>query len=182
VAIDTLADTQLPEVDGLFIGGGFPETQMQALEANVGLRTAIRQAIEDGLPVYAECGGLMYLTRSLNWQGRRCEMVGAIPADTVMHTRPQGRGYVRLAETAHMPWGGDHGEIHAHEFHYSALENLGGDLHYAYEVKRGTGIDGHRDGLVYRNVLACYAHLRHVDGNPWVPRFVDFVRRQRADP
>ena len=182
IPIDTLTDARLPAIDGLFIGGGFPETQMQALAANSNMRASIKQAIDDGLPVYAECGGLMYLTRSLNWRGERCDMVGVIPADTVMHARPQGRGYVRLAETADMPWnsGPRGGEILAHEFHYSALENLDGDFRYAYEVKRGAGIDGRRDGLIYRNLLASYTHLRDVDSNHWVRRFVDFVRHHRA--
>jgi cobyrinic acid a,c-diamide synthase len=183
VPIDTMTDKQLPQIDGLFIGGGFPETQMQALAANNTMRASIKQAIDNGLPTYAECGGLMYLTRSLSWHGQRHEMVGVIAADTVMHERPQGRGYVHLAETAQMPWsdGPRGGEILAHEFHYSALENLDGDFRYAYEVKRGTGIDGRRDGLIYRNLLASYTHLRDVDGNHWVQRFVDFVRRHRVN-
>ena len=79
VPFDALSDTQLPEADGLFIGGGFPETHMQALEANRSLRENIRQAIENGLPTYAECGGLMYLSRSLQWREQTAEMVGAIP-------------------------------------------------------------------------------------------------------
>jgi len=182
VSIDTLTDTQLPAIDGLFIGGGFPETQMQALAANDNLRASIKQAINGGLPAYAECGGLMYLTRSLSWHGQHCDMVGVIPADTVMHERPQGRGYVRLAETADMPWrDATGGEVLAHEFHYSTLENLDGDFRYAYEVQRGTGIDGRHDGLIYRNLLASYTHLRDVESNHWVRRFVDFVRRHRIN-
>jgi cobyrinic acid a,c-diamide synthase len=183
VPFDTLKDPHLPEVDALFIGGGFPEVHMQALEANRSLRTDIRQAIEAGLPVYAECGGLMYLSRSLRWQGERCEMVGAIPGDTVMHDRPQGRGYVKLRETGKSPWpriAGAAVEIRAHEFHYSTLENIPGNLEYAYEVTRGTGIDGRHDGIVHRNVLACYTHMRDVGGNHWTVRFIEFVRRQRA--
>ena len=183
VPFDTLKDPHLPEVDALFIGGGFPEVHMQALEANRSLRADIRQAIESGLPVYAECGGLMYLSRSLRWQGRQCEMVGAIPGDTVMHDRPHGRGYVKLRETGKSPWpriAGAALEIRAHEFHYSTLENIPGNLEYAYEVTRGTGIDGHHDGIVHRNVLACYTHMRDVGGNHWTGRFVEFVRRQRA--
>ena len=185
VAIDTLKDAHLPEVDGLFIGGGFPEVHMQALEANRSLRTEIRQAIDAGMPMYAECGGLMYLSRSLSWKNKRCEMVGAIPADTVMHDRPQGRGYIKLRETGKLPWPAigakDPGlEIRAHEFHYSTLENVPANLDYAYEVTRGTGIDGKHDGIVYRNVVACYTHMRDVGGNNWTARFVEFVRRQRA--
>ena len=181
IPFDTLRDAQLPDVDALFIGGGFPEVHMHALEANVGLRTDIRRVIDAGMPVYAECGGLMYLTRSLSWQGESCAMVGALPADTVMHAKPQGRGYVRLRETAHYPWPhidtGAH-EIRAHEFHYSRLENLAPDLQYAYEVVRGAGIDGKHDGIVYKNVLACYAHMRDLTDNHWARRFVDYIRQQ----
>jgi cobyrinic acid a,c-diamide synthase len=183
VYFDTLKDPHLPEVDALFIGGGFPETHMQALEANRSLREEIRQAIEHGLPVYAECGGLMYLSRSLRWHALRCEMVGAIPGDTVMHDRPQGRGYVKLHETGKSPWPrvtGSAVEIRAHEFHYSTLENVASNLVYAYDVTRGTGIDGQHDGIVYRNVLACYTHMRDVGNNHWTARFVDFVRLHRA--
>ncbi len=182
VPFDSTRDVELPPaIDGLFIGGGFPETQMQALEANHRLRQDIRRAIDAGLPTYAECGGLMYLTRSITWQGKRCEMVGAIPADSVMHRRPQGRGLVQLKETPAMPWPGEAAEpvINAHEFHYSALENLSADLPFAYEIIRGTGIDERHDGLLYRNTLACYAHLRDVAGNHWVARFVDYVRQQK---
>ena len=183
VPINTLTDGQLPDIDGLFIGGGFPETQMQNLESNASLRTAIRNAIESDLPVYAECGGLMYLTRSLIWHDKKCEMVGAIPADTLMHKRPQGRGYVKLLETDKTLWPQkpDDKIVHAHEFHYSSLENIDPDLQYAYEVKRGYGIDGVHDGIIYRNVFACYTHLRDVDNNRWVNRFVQFVRNIKTN-
>ena len=180
---DALHDAHLPEVDGLFIGGGFPETQMEALEHNATLRGEIRAAIEGGLPVYAECGGLMYLTRAIEWNGRRHEMVGALPADSRMHEHPQGRGYIRLRERGNGLWpltrpGEAPAEIHAHEFHHSSLENLG-ELKYAFDVLRGQGIDGTHDGVIHRNTLACYAHLRDVAGNRWTRRFVDFVRSTR---
>jgi cobyrinic acid a,c-diamide synthase len=183
IPINTLTDTQLPDIDGLFIGGGFPETQMQALESNASLRTAIHNAIESDLPIYAECGGLMYLTRSLNWQDKQCEMVGAIPADTLMHKRPQGRGYVKLAETDKAPWPDKMADkiINAHEFHYSSLENIDPELQYAYEVKRGHGLNGQHDGIIYRNVFACYTHLRDVQNNHWVNRFVQHVRNIKAN-
>jgi cobyrinic acid a,c-diamide synthase len=178
IAVDTLRDTTLPAVDGLFIGGGFPESCMQKLQANASLRGTIRQAIEDGLPVYAECGGLMYLSRSLSWKGSRCEMVGSIPADTVMHERPQGRGYVRLTPTASHPWGigtGEAVELCAHEFHYSALDGLKTGNGFAFQVVRGSGIDGVHDGFVYKNLLACYTHQRTTRGNRWTEDFLRFV-------
>ena len=184
IPFDTLNDPQLPEnIDGLFIGGGFPETQMVQLEANRSMRESIRQAIEGGLPCYAECGGLMYLSRSVKWQDASHEMVGIIPGDCIMHEKPVGRGYARITETEHMPWaGGTAGaELHVHEFHYSSLENLPSDLKFAYNMGRGSGINGCGDGFVYRNLLANYVHLRSVGNNPWASRFVDFVRTCRDE-
>jgi len=185
VWVDMLRDSRLPDIDGLFIGGGFPESSMQALQANRSMRESVRAAIEAGLPTYAECGGLMYLARSLSWNGERCEMVGAIPGDVVMHRRPQGRGYVRLRETAALPWHDDRGgdsEIAAHEFHYSAFEQLDPPPAYAFEVVRGTGIDGRHDGYVYRNLLACYTHQRGTRRNRWTERFLRFVARCKSRP
>ena len=180
VTIDTLKDARLPKVDALFIGGGFPEVFMEQLEANASLRHDIRQAIEGGLPAYAECGGLMYLARSISWRGQRCEMAGVIPGDVVMHDRPMGRGYVLLRETGKNPWPlPGSAEVRAHEFHYSSLENLAPGTVYAYDVMRGNGVDGQHDGIVHKNLLACYAHLRDLEDNHWTRRFVQFVRQQR---
>jgi len=180
VAFDALRDKRLPQVDGLFIGGGFPEMHMDALAANRELRADVRRAIEAGMPAYAECGGLMYLARGIEWNGRRAEMVGAIPADIVMHARPVGRGYVHLRETGHSPWpqpSTPHMQpIRAHEFHYSSVENLPAGTEFAYDVERGHGIDGRHDGIVHKNLLASYAHLRDIAGTPWARRFIDFIR------
>lgn len=181
VRVNTLEDARLPAIDGLLIGGGFPEVFMAGLEANAALRADIRRAAEAGLPIYAECGGLIYLARRLTWHGRTREMAGVIPGDVMMHDRPVGRGYVRLRETVAHPWPlASDAEIRAHEFHYSSLENLPPDIPFAYEVARGHGADGRRDGIVVGNVLASYTHLRSVGGNGWAQRFVAFVRRVRA--
>ncbi len=179
VPFDTLRDPALPEVDGLVIGGGFPETHLGELEANANLRSAIRKAIERGLPVYAECGGLMYLAERVEWKGRSARMVGAIPGAIRMHDRPVGRGYARLRQTGMAPWrlAGADGELPAHEFHYSSIEQLPGDTRFAFEVLRGYGVDGMRDGIVHRNALALYCHLRGAGANGWAAPFVDFVRR-----
>jgi cobyrinic acid a,c-diamide synthase len=179
VPFDALRDKRLPDVDALFIGGGFPETHMDALAANAPMRAAVREAIESGMPAYAECGGLMYLARSIEWNGRRAEMSGVLPADIVMHARPVGRGYVHLRETGAGPWparaAGAPALIRAHEFHYSSVENLAPGLEFAYEVERGHGIDGRHDGIVYKNLLASYAHLRDVAGYHWAARFAKFA-------
>ena len=178
VPFDTLRDSRLPRADGLFIGGGFPETCMTELEANVAMRTAVREAIEDGMPAYAECGGLMYLSRSIQWHGRGARMAGVIPGDAVMRARPVGRGYTHLSQTRHMPWpGAAAGQaVRGHEFHHSALESLPDGLPYAWTVTRGHGIDGKHDGLLLHNLVASYTHLRDAGGSGWAGRFVSFVR------
>jgi cobyrinic acid a,c-diamide synthase len=177
---DALRDARLPEADALFVGGGFPECAAAELEANASLRAEVRRRIGEGMPAYAECGGLMYLARSISWRGRRHEMVGAIGADVVMQERPTGRGYVKLEAAAGHPWGLEAGrEIRAHEFHYSKLENADPGLRYAWRVTRGHGIDGARDGIVTRNLLASYTHLRAAGGCDWPERFVAFARRCR---
>jgi cobyrinic acid a,c-diamide synthase len=179
VDIDTLHAQALPEVDGLIIGGGFPEMFMAELEANASLRTRIRRAIEAGLPTYAECGGLMYLSRHLNWQGQTREMVGVVPGDTVMHERPVGRGYARLQPTGEDRWQ-ETASIPAHEFHYSSLENLPADSMYAYQVTRGHGIDGQHDGYQRHNLLAGYVHRRGAGAQGWIAPFLKQVRAPQA--
>jgi len=179
VFFDTLRDARLPRIDGLVIGGGFPEVFMRELEANAALRGEIRAAIEAGMPAYAECGGLMYLARSLSWRGDTRHMVGAIAGDVVMHEKAVGRGYVRLARTDAHPWfdrGEERVEVPAHEFHYSSIEGLAADTRFAYHVARGHGTDGKSDGIVVNNLLANYAHLRNAGSCDWAARFVEFVR------
>lgn len=181
VPFDAIHDNHLPDCDGLFIGGGFPETQMSGLSANATLRHEIRNAITNGMPAYAECGGLMYLARGIEWRGERRDMCGVIPADVVVEQRPQGRGYGVLAETGRGLWslraaGQAASTIQAHEFHYARLENLPAGQAFAYRVRRGVGIDGEHDGLVIGNLLASFMHLRDLRDSPWVNAFVDFVR------
>ncbi len=184
VEFDTLKDVQIPEVDALFIGGGFPELFGKELEANASMRQEIRNRIESGMPVYAECGGLMYLARTITHKGQTFEMVGAIPGDVVMHERPIGRGFVHLVENESHPWpcpvARSCGQK-AHEFHYSSIENLPEDAKYAYRVARGHGIDGSRDGIVVNNLLAQFTHQRSIGGCYWAARFVAFIERTRRD-
>jgi len=138
------------------------------------------------MPCYAECGGLMYLAEQLKWQDKTAPMVGIIPANAVMHSKPQGRGYVKVKQTSTMPWDelqDDTGNattaatINAHEFHYSQLEGLQPSDEFAYDVVRGYGIDGKHDGWMYKNLLASYVHMRDTSQYHWARRFVNFVRK-----
>lgn len=180
VPFSPIADAELPTVDALLLGGGFPEYRMTELEANYSMRQHIVEFIADGKPVYAECGGLMYLCDGLTFHGERRAMVGALKAEVAMRPRPQGRGYVRLRETAAFPWQRDPphcAEIAAHEFHHSAIVQPDPAWIYGYEVLRGVGVNGTHDGIVQGNLLACYSHLRSVGGNHWTERFVAHIRR-----
>ena len=180
IPIDTLHDTRLPPLDGLFVGGGFPEACLSELAANGALRAALRHAVESGLPTYAECGGLMLMARGIRWRDRWAPMVGAVPGDAVMHERPVGRGYVHLRASVHHPWAEPGSVLRGHEFHHSALENLAPDAAFAYQVERGHGVDGLHDGVRVHNLLASYALLRTGAGSDWAPAFVDHVRRERG--
>ena len=176
---DALRDPRLPRCDALFIGGGFPEMRAAGLAANGSLRGDIREAIAAGLPTYAECGGLMYLGRSIVWGDERWPMVGAIPADARMHERPQGRGLVVLEETGRAPWRVGRRRLPAHEFHHAAIEGLPADAAFAYRVRRGVGVDGDNDGVVIGSLVASFSHLRDTPEAPWVERFVGFARQRR---
>lgn len=178
---DTTKDSKLPEVDGLFIGGGFPEMKLEALSKNKSLLNDIQQKITQGLPTYAECGGLMYLTNSITFNRKKYAMAGVIDADTIMTKRPVGRGYVELEAEDYHPWQGVSEKIYAHEFHYSKLENINPNTRYGYKVLRGVGVDNNQDGILFNNLLATYAHLRNVGGNRWVEQFVDFIKKKIAN-
>lgn len=182
VPFDTLIDSKLPEVDAIFIGGGFPEKRLGQLEKNAALRNDILNTLKNGLPAYAECGGLMYLSNAIHYQDHSAVMVGFIDADCVMTNTPQGRGYIQFSENEHSLWRKHSGEpINAHEFHYSYLDGLDANSVLSFDVHRGQGIRELKDGLRINNTLACYAHQRHTQQNPWVKKFLDFVQSCKSD-
>jgi cobyrinic acid a,c-diamide synthase len=178
VPFSPIADAELPVVDALFLGGGFPEFYMDELSRNVSMRAAIADFILDGGATYAECGGLMYLCQQLHWHDQSRAMCGVLAADVAMYDRPRGRGYVRLRETSCFPWptlSQEPVEIPAHEFHHSAIIEPAAQWQYAYDVLRGYGVDGQHDGIVMQRLLASYAHLRNVAGQQWTQRFVNYI-------
>jgi cobyrinic acid a,c-diamide synthase len=178
VPINSLYDWRLPDIDGLYIGGGFPELYPAGLEANSGLRADIAERIENGLPTYAECAGLMYLCRAIHWQGKRYGMVGVIPAEVELSKRPEGHGYVEVTVVTENPWFPTGLVLHGHEFHHSRLVT-DASLPTAYQVRRGHGIDGRVDGIFYKNMFASYTHV-HVLGVPeWAKSFVTLALRYR---
>lgn len=168
VPISALSDNQLPDdLDGLYIGGGFPEVFAAKLEENETLRGDIRIAGEKGLPIYAECGGLMYLGRSIRTSSQNFEMVGLLPFDTQMEGKPQGHGYTIMETNPDQSWFKEKAEIKGHEFHNSKVINLAPHVKFGLIVKRGHGIDGQHDGICYKNVFAAYNHIHALGCPEW---------------
>jgi len=181
IEISAISEEKLPPVDALYIGGGFPETQAELLAQNEAFRRSLRDAAEQGLPIYAECGGFMYLGESLTVGDRHYPMVGFLPITFGMEKRPQGHGYTVLDVERENPFFPVGTGLKGHEFHYSRiLSRKEGEGHLAFRVKRGIGIDGKRDGLCRKNVLASFTHL-HALGTPqWAGGLVEKARQYGA--
>jgi cobyrinic acid a,c-diamide synthase len=178
VFLDSMNDRLPEDLDGLYIGGGFPELHCRELEANGRLRRDLASRIDSGLPVYAECGGLMYLCRAVIWKENRWEMTGVIPAEVELTERPAGHGYVEAEVVADTPFFAKGFTLRGHEFHHSRLI-LKEDLKLSLKLKRGYGIDGRSDGFAYKNVFAAYTHL-HALGTPeWARNFIDVVMKEK---
>ncbi len=181
VDISPLTDEDVPEVDALYLGGGFPETLAATLAGNDSFKRSLHQKVESGLPVYAECGGAVYLGRTLHFQGNDFPMAGIFPLDFTFSTRPRGHGYVELETVSENPFF-EQGETHrGHEFHYTGVEGTPyNGLSFAFRVHRGHGFDGERDGLCYGNVLAMYTHLHASGSTTWAPALVRAAVRYRT--
>ncbi len=181
VFVSPLVDAALPEVDALYIGGGFPETLADHLSANEAFRASVRRAVEAGLPVYAECGGAVYLGRELLMGERRYPMCGAMAAVYGFGKRPNGHGYSILRTERPNPFFPVGASLRGHEFHYTFLRSLEAPAAtFAFSVRKGHGFDGQRDGLCHRNALASYTHV-HALGTPsWAPALVRAAARWRA--
>lgn len=178
VYLNALHDSELPTLDGLYIGGGFPETSARELAANTGFRESVRRAAEGGMPIYAECGGLIYLGESIMLDGQEHPLVGVFPVRFGMSGKPQAHGYSAFMAEGDNPFYPSGSEIKGHEFRYSTiLEWRGSEQDLVLKMTRGKGFMGGRDGLHTKNVLALYTHV-HADGTPqWAPALVECCRR-----
>jgi cobyrinic acid a,c-diamide synthase len=180
VYINSLKDRILPEIDGLYIGGGFPELHLDELCSNRSLMNDIAGAIEGGLTVYAECAGLMYLSRGIRTNGKLYKMAGIIPSEAELSGRPFGHGYVEAEIVHENPFFPMGTVLRGHEFHHSKLSSAN-DLQCAISIKRGYGINGTVDGIIYKNMFAAYTHL-HALGTPeWADAFVLRARECKSN-
>jgi cobyrinic acid a,c-diamide synthase len=173
VVISPLASDTIPPIDALYIGGGFPETHAQQLARNVTFREQLKSLANHGLPIYAECGGLMYLGEQLVLNETSFPMAGILPVVFGFSKKPQGHGYTIVSVEHPNPYFNVGTQLKGHEFHYShVLKWRGTDNNLAFNMKRGTGFVNHRDGVCYKNVLATYTHI-HALGTPsWAKAMV----------
>jgi cobyrinic acid a,c-diamide synthase len=174
---------RLPPCDGVYLGGGFPELHAARLAANGALLAELRAHAAQGGAIYAECGGLMTLGRTLEHAGVEHAMAGVLPLRAVMTDRPQGRGYMTLAVLGGNAWWDlpRGSSFQAHEFHHSRVELEAAATSFAYRVERGAGAGRGLDGLLSGGVLASYAHLHPSAAPWWAGAFVEAARRGRAD-
>ena len=180
IFISPLKDSVFPDIDGLYIGGGFPETHARELSANTEFRQKIKSLAENGFPVYAECGGLMYLGRELVIENVSYPMVDLFPISFGLSKKPQGHGYVVADVTRENPYFTLGTEVKGHEFRYSQiLEWDEKQDETAFTMKRGTGMKDKKDGICYKNVFACYTHLHALGVPSWAPNFVNRAREYK---
>ncbi len=190
IEINALKDREIPEVDALYIGGGFPETHALALSENIHFRTSLRNAIEEGLPVYAECGGLMYLGEALLLESTTYPMSGIFPIVFCLEKMPQAHGYTIVNVERDNPYFPVGCILRGHEFHYSKVINQDitvqlskrDDIYFAFKMERGQGLVDKMDAICYKNVLATYTHLHAYGSGEWANgliRQANFYKEKR---
>jgi cobyrinic acid a,c-diamide synthase len=177
VRLSPLSAGGLPEVDLVYAGGGFPELYAGELSANRPFREALAARIADGLPVWAECGGLMYLARTLVADGVAHPMAGVLPVVISFTSRPKGHGYVVARVDGPNPFVREDTLLRGHEFHYSQVDEGGDRVRTVFALERGVGVGGGRDGIVEKNVLATYMHVHALGAPEWAPAVVAAARR-----
>ncbi|RJX25899.1 MAG: cobyrinate a,c-diamide synthase [Desulfurivibrio sp.] len=183
VEINSMLAKELPAVDALYIGGGFPETSARLLADNGSFRQSIRQLARQGLPIYAECGGLIYLGEKITLEGEEYPLVGLFPVQFTLEKKPQAHGYSVLVARNGNPFYAPGTQIKGHEFRYSRVASWPGPAEaLGFDMQRGVGFVDGRDGLIYKNVLALYTHVHAVGTPQWAPALVARAREYAGGP
>jgi cobyrinic acid a,c-diamide synthase len=182
VEVEASRDPVLPDLDALYIGGGFPETQAKELAENQSFKRSVHDAVEKGLPVYAECGGAIYLGKGLEWQGRLYPLADVFPIVYAFDSKPRGHGYTLLQVESENPLFPEGTRLKGHEFHYAGMHTWEEEeVRFSCRVERGYGFDGSREGLCYKNAYATFSHLHALGESHWADSFLKRAATGTAD-
>ena len=165
-----VTDKKIPQCDGIYIGGGFPEILGNELSKNNTMKEKIKELAEDELPIYAECGGLMYLTKSITFDNKKYKMAGIFDAETKM-TKKMKLNYTKGKIQSKTVISSKSHNFRGHEFHYSEIDCISNDSKFAYDLDIGDGIVDQHDGLIEYDTLASYGHL-YFDSANYAQNFV----------
>lgn len=180
IRFSPIHDKTIPQdVGGLYIGGGFPEMFLKELEANQSMRKSILQAINNGMPVYAECAGLMYLTKTVaDFDGNSYKMVGALDGNTKMTSKTLVTySEAKAIEPNILSSQGE--KIRGHEFHNSVITEIPAEAKFAYQMMMGEGIKEKKDGWILNNTLASYMHIQFAQDDSIAQSFFDKCRNSK---
>ena len=150
-------DKTMPKCNGLYLGGGFPEIQALKLAKNTSMKKEIKKFAESGNPIYAECGGLMYLAENIIHNKKKFKMVGLFGGESIMTLKPT-LNYTKFMATKCLPFN-TKSSVYGHEFHYSKMSHVPNDAKFAYKMSKGVGIQDKMDGFIEYESLASYGHL-----------------------
>ena len=177
VYISPLEEEQIPQVHAIYMGGGFPETHAQKLSENQVFRDALKALSQRGLPIYAECGGLIFLGHSIELTGVEYPMAGILPIRFGLSQKPQGHGYTRVTVAHDNPFYKRGEVLRGHEFRYSKILSIDYQDHeMAFQMERGKGILEKKDGFFKDNTFGTYTHIHALGSVSWAPSLVNKAR------
>jgi len=180
IEFNSLEDTDLKPIDLLYIGGGFPEVYAEQISKNRSFCDSIKKHAGKGLPIYGECGAVIYLGKSLNYHGQNFPMCNVFSLDFEFFRKPVGHGYSVLEVTQKNPYFPLGTTLKGHEFHYSLVKNKGLENQtMVFEVKKGFGFDGKVDGILKDNVLLSYTHLHAAGAKYWASGMIHLARERK---
>lgn len=167
------------DISALYLGGGFPEIYAEKLAENDSFKRELKFLIEEGMPVYAECGGLLFLGEEMEWQEKKFPMTGILPIKFKISKKPYGHGYVKAKVVGNNPFYPLGEIIKGHEFHYSYPYemNLTKNMEFVFQLEKGVGFNGKRDGIAYKNLLACYTHIHFFSVKFWAYNFLKLAQK-----
>ncbi|RLC24602.1 MAG: cobyrinic acid a,c-diamide synthase [Deltaproteobacteria bacterium] len=181
VFISPLSEESIPNVHAIYMGGGFPETHAPQLAGNKSFRDNLKKLSQNGLPIYAECGGLIFLGQSIRLKDQEYPMSGILPIKFGLSRRPQGHGYTRVEVVNKNPFFKKGEILKGHEFRYSSILDIDYQpFEMAFKMERGKGILDKKDGFFKQNTFGTYTHIHALGAPSWAPSLVKKARAFKA--